>query len=244
MVKELLDDIRDQFCEQLVQVDGNAAGSTNRIHGLESLFSASNNASSLVGTNNDTYAGISTTRGTYGGSWNGTWPDGYGDTQYDFWSPLVVNYNSTFATGWTATDKTWSNTCIEALRFAIINTQRNSDDLDMFLLEKNLYRQALDRIDDNEKLIVNRNQDPGMTKLGFKGINVDGVDIYWEVGLGSGVGYGLCLDELELASWQPQLFVSLSDFNLEKVSDQVAIDFYGNLRIKSPRSLCKLAALA
>ncbi len=79
---------------------------------------------------------------------------------------------------------------------------------------------------------------------GFKGINVDGVDIYWEVGLGSGVGYGLCLDELELASWQPQLFVSLSDFNLEKVSDQVAIDFYGNLRIKSPRSLCKLAALA
>lgn len=246
MVKELLDDIRDQFCEQLVQVDGNAAGSTNRIHGLESLFSAANNGSSLVGTNNDSYAGISTTRGQFGGSWTGTWPDGYGDTQYDFWSPLVVNYNSTLtgANGWSASDKTWGNTCIEALRYAIINTQRNSDDLDLFLLEKNMYRQALDRMDDNERLVVNRNQDPGMTKLGFKGINVDGVDIYWEVGLGSGVGYGLCLDELELASWQPQLFVSLSDFNLEKVSDQVAIDFYGNLRVKSPRSLCKLAALA
>lgn len=247
MSKELLEDIRDQFCEQLVQVDGNAAGSTTRIHGLESVFSAANNANSLVGTNNDTYAGLSTTRGNYGGTWTGTWPDGYGDSQYDFWSPLVVNYNSTLASGsggWSATDKTWGNTCIEALRFAIINTQRNSDDLDMFLLEKNLFRQALDRIDDNERLVVNRNQDPGMTKLGFKGINVDGVDIYWEVGLASGVGYGLCLDELELMSWQPQLFVSLSDFNLEKVSDQVAIDFYGNLRMKSPRCLCKLAALA
>lgn len=247
MVKSLLEDIRDQFCEQLIQVDGNSAGNTNRIHGLESVFSASNNASSLVGTNNDTYAGLSTARGTYGGSWTGSWPDGYGDTQYDFWTPLVVNYNSTLAAssgGWSATTKSWSNTCIEALRFAIINTQRNSDDLDLFLLEKNLYRLALDRIDDNERLVVNRNQDAGMTKLGFKGINVDGVDIYWEVGLGSGVGYGLCLDELELMSWQNQLFVSLSDFNLERVSDQVAIDFYGNLRIKSPRCQCKLAALA
>lgn len=247
MVKELLEDIRDGFCEQLVQVDGNASGSTNRIHGLESMFSASNNASALVGTNNDTYAGLSTARGTYGGSWTGTWPDGYGDSQYDFWSPLVVNYNSTLAAasgGWSATTKSWSNTCIEALRFAIINTQRNSDDLDLFLLEKNLYRLALDRIDDNERLVVNRNQDPGMTKLGFKGINVDGVDIYWEQGLTSGVGYGLCIDELELMSWQNQLFVSLSDFNLEKVSDQVAVDFYGNLRCKSPRTQCKLAALA
>lgn len=250
MVKELLDDIRDQFCEQLVQVDGNAAGSTNRIHGLESVFSAQASASSLVGTNNDTYAGLSTTRGTYGGAWSpgaSSWPNGYGDSQYDFWTPLVVNYTSPLSAdsdGWSATNKVWSNTCIEALRYAIINTQRNSDDLDLFLLEKNLYRLALDRIDDNERLVVNRNQDPGMTKLGFKGINVDGVDIYWEVGLGSGVGYGLCLDELELMSFQKQLFVSLSDFNLERVSDQVAVDFYGNLRMKSPRCLCKLAALS
>ena len=247
MVKEILDDIRDQFSEQLIQVDGNAAGNTDRIHGLESVFSATNNASALVGTNNDTYAGLATTRGTYGGSWTGTWPDGYGDSQYDFWTPLVVNYNSTLAAasgGWSPTTKTWAQTCIEALRFAIINTQRNSTDLDFFLLEKNLYRQALDKIDDTERLLVQRNQDVGMTKLGFRGINVDGVDIYWEVGLTSGVGYGLCMDELELMSWQSQLFASNSDFNLETVSDRVAVDFYGNLKMTSPRSLCKLVALA
>lgn len=247
MVSGLLDDIRDQFCEQLVQVDGNASGSTNRIHGLESVFSATASPTSLVGTNNDTYAGLSTARGTYGGSWTGLWPDGYGDTQYDFWTPLVVNYTSPLSNlsgGWAASDKTWGNTCIEALRFAILNTQRNSDDLDLFLLEKNLYRLALDRMDDSERLVVNRNQDVGMTKLGFKGINVDGVDIYWEVGIPTGVGYGLCLDEMELHSWQSQLFVSLTDFNLERVADEVAIDFYGNLRLKSPRCLCKLAGLS
>jgi len=249
MTKSLLDDIRDQFSVEVVTRDGNAAGSTNRIHGLESVFSATNNASSLVGTNNDTYAGLATARGTYGGtqSSDALWPDGSCDSQYDFWSPLVVNYNSTLAAssgGWTSSTKTWTNTCIEALRFAIINTQRNANDLDCFILEKNLYRQALDRIADKERVLINRNQDAGMTKLGFKGVNVDGVDIYWEVGLNAGVGYGLCMDELELMSQQGQLFVSETDFNLEKVADRVAIDFYGNLRMISPRSLCKLAALA
>lgn len=247
MVKDCLEDIRDQFSEQLVQVDGNAAGSTTRIHGLESVFSATSNAGTLTGDNNDSYAGLATTRGTYGGSWTGTWPHGYGDSQYDFWTPLVVNYTSPLAAasnGWSPTTKTWVNTCVEAIRFAIINTQRNSDDLDFFLLEKNLYRQFLDKADDSERLVVNRNQDVGMTKLGFRGVNVDGVDIYWEVGLASGVGYGLCLDELELYSYQPQLFVSATEFNLETVSDRVAVDFYGNLRMISPRALCKLAALS
>jgi hypothetical protein len=67
--------------------------------------------------------------------------------------------------------------------------------------------------------------------------------VYWEHGLTSGVGYGLCLDELELHSWQDQLFKSNSDFNLESLSDRVAIDFFGNLRIINPRSQCKLASL-
>jgi hypothetical protein len=249
MTKELLDDIRDQFSEHLIQVDGNAAGSTNKIHGLESMFSGTTSATSLVATNNDTYAGLATTRGTYGGTWYpgaSSWPDGYGDTHFDFWTPLIVNYTSPWAAtsgGWSATDKVWSNTCIEAIRYAIINTQRNADDLDLFLIEKNLYRQLLDKAEDAERLTVSRNQDVGLTKLGFRGINIDGVDIYWEVGLNAGTGYGLCLDEMELHSWQDQLFKSNSDFNLESVSDRVAIDFYGNLRINSPRSFCKLADL-
>lgn len=247
MVDEMLDDIRDQFCEQLVQVDGNAAGSTSRVHGLESMFSATGSSgASLVGTNNDTYAELSTTRGNYGGSWTGTWPDGYGDAHYDFFSPLVVDYTSSLGAssgGWTSSTKTWANTCVEAIRFAIINTQRNGNDLDGFLIEKNLYRQLLDHVATNERLVVNRNQDAALTKLGFKGINIDGVDVYWEQGLTAGVGYGLCFDEIELMSWQDQLFKSNTAFNLETVADRVAIDFYGNLRVKSPRCFCKLAAL-
>lgn len=246
MIKELLDDIRDQFCEELVTVDGYAAGSDDRIMGLESMFGASSSGSSLAGTNSDSYGQLSTTRGAYGGSWSGTWPDGRGSSQYDFWTPLVVNYTGTLAAGsggWSSATKTWYNTCVEAIRYAILNTARNGDDLDFILLEKNLYRLLLDHAELNERLVVNRNQDSAMTKLGFKGINVDGTDIYWEVGLNSGVGYGLCMDKMELCSWQKQLFVNKSDFDLETVSDRALVQFYGNLKIECPRTFCKFAAL-
>lgn len=244
---ECMDDIQDQFCEKLLQIDGNATGYTKQIHGLPSVCGATDNgSSSVVGTNADTYAGLSTVRGGFGGSWTGTWPDGYGSSQYDAWSPLIVDYGASVAEssgGWSASTKTWPNTCIEALRYGIINTQRNSDDLDFILLEKNLYRQLLGAAQAEERLVVSRNQDSAMSKLGFKGINIDGVDIFWEVGLPSGVGYGFCLDQIELFSYQKQLFVSESSFNHEKVADRVSVDFYGNLRIMSPRNLCQFTSL-
>lgn len=246
-VNELIDDIRDQFCEHLIQIDGYAAGSTTKINGLESAYGATANPASLVGTNNDTYAEVGTTRGLAGGAWTGTWPDGYGDSHYDFWSPLVVNYTSPLAAasgGWSSSTKTWANTCVEAIRFLILNTQRNGEDVDFVLLDKALYNTFINVAQQNERLVVNRNQDSALTKLGFRGINLDGCDIFWEVGVPSNVGYGLCMDQLELMSWQDQLFKSSTDFNLESVSDRVVIDFYGNLRMKSPRCFSKLAALS
>ncbi|MEK7556717.1 MAG: hypothetical protein AAB538_01950, partial [Patescibacteria group bacterium] len=82
--------------------DGNA-GAADNIHGMESIFSYSGSVSnSPVGAPNDSYAGLSTTLGTYGGSWTaGTgygWPHGVGDAEYGFFSPLIVDYNSTLLT--------------------------------------------------------------------------------------------------------------------------------------------------
>lgn len=248
MVKDLMEDVRDQFCNELVQVDGTTGGNADRLWGLPTLFgSSSDDSNSLAGLNTKTsYAGISQVRGAYGGSWTGNWPDGYGDPHFDFWSSLDINYTGTLATssgGWNASTKTFRNTGIEAIRYGIVNTQRNGDDVDFFLLEKNMYRQLLELCEQNERLVVNRNQDVALTKLGFRGINIDGVDIYWEYGLPVGYGYGLCMDQLQLHSWQDQLFKSSTDFDLESVSDRVAVDFYGNLRAISPRCQCRLVAL-
>lgn len=250
VVNDATDDIKDQFSVKLIQTDGYASGYTNEVLGLESMFGGTGSSSSLVGTNNDTYAELSTTRGNYGGTWSGSWPDqtaGAADAHYDFWTPLLVNYTSPLASssgGWTSSTKTWANTGVEAIRYAIINTARNGDDLDFILLAKGLYRTLLDVASLNERLIVNRNQDSGMTKLGFKGINIDGVDIFWEPAVPSGVGYGLCMDQLELMSWQDQLFKSATDFNLESLSDRFVVKFAGNFRVTSPRCFCKFAALS
>lgn len=244
-VSECMDDIKDQFAGRLFQVDGNATGYDRQIHGLPSVCGATDDgAANIVGINADTYAGLSTVRGGFGGSWTGTWPDGYGDPQYDAWSPLIVDYSASLSTGWSATTKTWPNTCIEALRFAIIMTGRNDEQLDAFFLSKNMYRQLLGAAQSEERLVVNRAQDVAMTKLGFKGINVDGVDVMTDYGVPSGKGYGISWDTLELMSYQKQLFVSESSFNHEKMADRVSVDFYGNLCIKSPRSLCQLTELS
>ncbi len=246
-VEELIDDIRDQICEALTQIDGNAAGFTDQFHGLESMFAgaaSTSNASGVGQFSTGQYAGLSLKLGNYGGSWTGTWPNGYGDAHYDFWTPVVIDYTNTSTAVSTATTKTWPNTGPEAVRFGILNAARNGADLDTAMFEKTLYRQLLDKETQAERLVVNRNQPEGITKLGFQGINIDGTDITWEHGIISGVGYGLSMKEFgELRSFQKQLFMSSSDNDLETLSDRFAIDCWGNQRYKTPRNQCKWMAL-
>jgi len=246
-VSEAMDDIKNQFAQRLWQIDGNATGYDKQIHGIPSATGATDNgSSSIVGTNADTYAGLSTVRGNFGGAWTGTWPDGYGDPQYAAWSPLIVDYSASVAEssgGWSATTKTWPNTCIEAIRFAIIMTACNEDSLDNIYLAPNLYRQLLNAAQEEERLVVNRMQDSTNTKLGFRGINIDGVDVLFDPDIPAGKGYGINFDSIELWSYQKQLFVSETSFNHEKMADRVSVDFYGNLGLKSLRGLVQFTEL-
>src|SRR5262245_40322432 len=81
----LLEDMEDQFGDELY-IDGNAAGNTKRIHGIES-FMGDTGVGALAGyivPPSDSYAGLSTTLGNYGGAWstsagNVEWPTGNGD---------------------------------------------------------------------------------------------------------------------------------------------------------------------
>jgi len=242
IVKELVEDIADHFAEELY-VDGNAAGNEQKIHGLESFFGTSGPASTgYIGTPSDTYAGHSTALGSAGGSWTGNWPDGYGDAQYDWWSPLIVDYTDA---SWTASTDTWANNAEEAMRFGIINCARNDSQVDMVLLEKNLYRQFLDALSDRQRFNIDRRdtEDPNYS-LGFSDyVMFDGVRVTWEHGLPSGVGYGISLDAMDLRSLQSQLFDNNNeDFDIASMSHRFAVDFYGNLRC-NPRAFFKLVSL-
>lgn len=243
----LMEDMEDQFGDE-IYIDGNAAGNSKRIHGLESFLGNGGAASAgYIASPSDTYAGLVTTLGNYGGSWtqNGSsqveWPSGRGDAHYDFWSPLIVDYTDT---AWSASTKTWPNTCREALIYGIIKSRRNKSKrgyLDMIILDNELFRQFRDKVESNERLVVNRNEKQGLVSLGFTDVvNYEGVDISYEYGIPNNVGYGLCTECMELCSLQPQLFVPEGpDFDISTQSYRFSIDFFGNMKTASPRNFVK-----
>ena len=237
-------------------VDGNASGNETSWHGLESMFSVngtlnvsdgtqrSTNAADLVGYPNDTYAGISTALGTYGGDneTGAVWPDGIADPSFDFWTPLIVQYVSTAFNG---SADTWAAQGDEAMRYAIIHSQRNTladgQPTNVFLT-RNLYRQFLDLIDSKEQINVMRNEATGLVALGFKNVvNFDGVDVSWEAAIPTGVGYGLNIKAIELRSMHPQLFVPEGpEYDLVQQQHLAVVSTLSNLRFRSPRGFFKL----
>lgn len=245
MTETLMEDMDQQFGEEFY-VDGELGGNSKRLHGLESLFGASApGAGALIAAPNDTYAGLLTNLAGYGGSWTGTWPTGTGDAHYDFWSPLIVSYTNT---GWTATTKTWPNTCVESLRFGIIKGKKNSlksTKLELVLMADELYRQFLDAYGVKENLYVTRGMESPLYKLGFTDtLNFDGIDLTYEYGVPAGCAYGLPIEQMELCSLQGQLFVPTGpEYNIVDQSYRVSLDFMGNLRIKGARYMTKWAAL-
>lgn len=245
----LKDDIQDNFAEELY-VDGNATGNTKRIHGIESFFGGSVAATNgYIVQPSDTYAGLSTVLGNYGGTWstsssNVTWPIGVGSAEYDFWSPLIVDYgNSSF----NASSDNWRNNCREVLGFAITHSmsknQQSMGELDLFLLDNELYRVLKDVCASKEQININRGGGDGLVALGFKDvINIDGVEVTSEYGVPANVGYGIPLGAIELRSMQDVLFAPETDKEISTKSDRFAVDFFGNLRC-NPRPFVKLVDL-
>lgn len=244
----LAEDMEDQFGDELY-IDGNATGNSKRIHGLESFLG---DTSALLYTNgpvytpSDSYAGLSTVLGNYGGTWsktggNNDWPAGTGSAEYDFWTPTIVSTTSSFWTG-SATD--WKSSCTTQLRYGINKGRRNRSlrgQLDLVMMENELYRQLEEKIASSERLVITRNEDTGLWKLGFRDvINFEGIDHTSEYGVPTGLAYGICTDALELCSLQKQLFVPEGpDFDPASQTYRFSIDYYGNLRTKSPRNFIK-----
>ncbi len=249
LVDQMSEDFTDRFHKQLY-IDGDAAGNTKGIHGFDSFTVASQQAGNYVATPNDTYGGLTTNLGNYGGSWTGTWPVGTGDSEYDFWAPTIVDFTNT---AWIAATKTWPNTCHEALRFAIIKGKKNDSqkgNLDTILLDGELFRQWEALLDTKERVLAqpgSAGAKPTLRNLGFGDVqDFEGVEISWEFGVpadasGNAQGYGWNFDEAELCSLQDRLFVPEGPFYDEaSLSDRFAIHMFGNMKM-NPRYFAKLA---
>ena len=241
-------------------VDGSASGNEQSWHGLESIFALNGtvtatsgaqrtaNAADIVGYPNDTYAALSTVLGNYGGENESSqyWPDGIADAEFDFWSPLVVNYTTTHADLPSSTN-TWAGQGDEAMRYAIINAQRNTSkngQITNILLSRDLYMGLLNIIDTKERIQISSEQ--SLRALGFKNVlNFDGIEVSWEAAIASGVGYGINYDNIELKSMDESLLRSEGpEYDIHSQSFNAVVSTLSNLKFSSPRNFFKLAALA
>lgn len=235
--QDLIDDMEDAFGEEFYQ-DGNAPGNSKRLHGIESFMGATANAGNGAATPTGSFAGLSCVPGYYGGTWSGGslpgWPNGRGDAQYDFWSPIIVDYGDSLFPGGASPNNTWANNCIEAISFGIIKSKKSKSAkgmLDVIMTDDEMFRTYMASYRAKERIVVQRDADKSpLVALGFSDIiNQDGVDVTWEYGILPGVGYGFNTDMMELRSQQAQVFVPEGpDQDISTKSWRFSVDFFGN----------------
>lgn len=257
MVSRLETSIKQGFGTQYY-IDGNATNNEQAWHGLESMFGIDGtvnitdgsqrtaNAADKVGYPSDTYAGLSTILGNYGGDQESgvVWPDGIADSEYDFWSPIVVNYTSSAFGG--ASD-TWAAQGDEAMRYGIIHSQRNTSkngQITNVQLGRDLYIDFLNLIDDKERIMIS--SEHSLRALGFKNtVNFDGIEVSWEAGVPNAVGYGMNYSCIELKSMEDSLLRSEGpEYDIHSQSYNAVVSTLSNLKFDSPRNFFKLQGVA
>lgn len=261
MARRLMDSMTSRFSGELY-VDVSGTGNSSRLSGIDSMMAYTQtvtissgaartaNAADVVAYPADTYAGISTNLGGVSGTWGTqdgiatTWPMGQGDLAYDFWSPVIVNYDSD---GFSPSTHTWDGQAEVATRFAITAMNRYGSDkggLKTILFNSDLFRRLKDQIGALEKIEVTAPF--GLRQLGFRDvIQLDGVDLTTEFGVPSAVGYGYNIKQVRMRSCQPRLFVTEGPW-YEKVQRAhiVNVDFMGQIQFNAPRYFTKLALVA
>jgi hypothetical protein len=253
----------EQHLSKEVFIDGEASGNENRWHGLESMFGTGGTVNVSTGAREstaraadpfgwplDTYAGLNTALGAYAGSQlssSGSWPAVPVDSEYDYWSPLVCNYTSTyFGTAASTNLLTWRQNCIEAIRLSVNHAKRNDtkeNQIDMILLDRAMYVEFLNRLDARERAIVTKTN--GLKSYGFDTVEIDGIEVASDYGCPSGVGYALSIGNMEMKVMTGQLLEAEGPFYNEELSAyRYSVSCLANIKMKSPRNFVKFAALA
>lgn len=258
MASRLQESMQEHLSKE-IYIDGNAAGNENRWHGLESIFgidgtvNVNDGSQRQAGSSDDPfgwpvddYAGLSTQLGYIAGSQleTGSWPYVTVDPEYDFYSPLVVNYTSSYFGGAT---RTWKDQCVEAIREGVNHAKRNDtreSQIDMILVNRKMYIDFLNRLDSRERAIVTKTT--GLRSYGFGDVvELDGIEVSTEYAVPAGVGYGLSIGNMEMKCMEGQLMVGEGPYyNEELQSYRYAVSVLANLKMKSPRNFIKFQAIA
>lgn len=239
-------------------IDGTASGNEKKWHGFESMYGATQtvnitdgtartaNAADKVMYPNTTYAGLSTELGAANGENESgkVWPEGIADPEFDFWTPLIVNYTSS---AFGDSTHTFAAQGDEAMRYAIIHSQRNTSmegQVTNIWLARNLYMDLLNLQTSKEQ--INITSEHSLRALGFKNVlNFDGIEVSWEAGVPYGVGYGMNYNTVELKSMDDTLLRTEGpEYDIYTQAFNAVVSTLSNLKYASPRNTFKLIAAA
>jgi hypothetical protein len=237
-------------------IDGNAAGNENRIHGLASFLGddGATAVTDLIANPSDTYGGLSTALANQGGAWTTTanttapnatigndWPNGSGDSEYDFLAPKLMNYSST---RWNNGGTSWAENCEKVMRQACIWSNVLGHDSANFchLLSSQMFADFKNFMSARNRISVPHKE---AEDLGFHDtLNFDGSVVKYEYGVPHQTGFLLCLEEMQVESLQEQLFVPDGpDWNMLAKAFLFEVGFFGNCRY-NPKAFGKYAAYA
>lgn len=223
--KSMMDDFNTDLAPRFY-LDGNSTTVTNEMHGFDSFFGAGSAVSATVVPSvspSDTYAGYSTAPNALGGgTWTGNWPEGQGNLQYEWWSPLIVDYEDTSLAGATTA---FADQWRQGLRWAnAMQKNRHRKTPDIWIMDPALEVAARGSLDAKEKIEISRQSDA--MRLGFKTWFFEDTEITSEYGCTAACVYGLCFDEMGLQSMQSQLVMKETDDDITTSTQQIVLDSY------------------
>ena len=223
----------EQFLASSIFADGGA--SDQNMHGLESFCGVSGQVTGRpVMQPNDSYAGMSTVLGAYGGTISGTFPDGKFTPEYAFWSPLVVKYNDSYF----GSSPTWENSWTKALRYAQTWLRSNwGAEPDLVAMHPDMERIARDSKDATQRIIVTPKSQ--VVDFGIQTTNFEGLEILADPYCPVDTAYVLDSSQIKLINLQSKLV------DVHQSEDQFGntlyyLDFYGNYRVWTPAKVAKL----
>lgn len=233
LVAECTGDFMEDFRTKL-WADG-GANSTD-IHGFQSWNNSTGSciSSSVLADPSDTYAGKSTALGV-SGTWSGNFPQGTGSTEYNWWSPFLVDVNNALL----SSKATWAANWQYAIRYGLTYMEKlQAVKPDVCILDTEWLREAKDSLKSIQQLDVTSrpvDADPEVTVIRF-----DGIELASEYGVPANTGWLIPLDKVELRHFGDQLIHVWEERDINTATYKMLFRFFGNMVFDSPAFFCEL----
>jgi hypothetical protein len=238
LAAECVDDFMADLPPKLY-IDGVA--NAGDFHGFESWAGHTGSciSDSVLADPSDTYATKSTALGV-SGSWSGDYPAGEGDTEYNWWSPFLVDYNNTLLGG---DEANWAHQWQQALNYAATYMYRlQKKKPNTCVMDAELLLEAQNSLIGAQQIRVDRtasDRDPATPRLFYNGI-----ELIQEYGCTASAAYLFDIKDVTLKHMGSDLIQVKEDFSIDEGVYKMLFRCFGNLDFKTPAFHCKLLAVS